>query len=224
MVSSNLLVVESINDKYFVEAVKNHLNDVDLEIDSPVCAIDDFECLDGLSQARLSNKLKEVSIKIEKQGIEQLGILVDADNEGVDARLALINTSLSAVGSKVTILNPNEWYQCDVLKVAISCHVLNLNGAGELETLLRNIKSEESVYADCLNAWKSCLENNDKEISTKSFDKFWVNIYQRYDCCTPREQNQAARKCSVQASMSKGIWDFDHSSLEEFRDFLQLFR
>lgn len=223
MVSSNLLVVESINDKYFVEAVKDHLNDIDLEVDSPVCAIDDFECLDGLSQTKLVNKLNEVSIKIEKQGIDKLGILVDADSEGVEAKLALINVSLEQVGSKITILSPNKWYQCDFLNVAISCHVLNLNGVGELETLLRNVKSKESVYADCLNAWKDCLEAKGKEISTKNFDKFWVNIYQRYDCCSPKEQRQAARKCSSQASMSKGIWDFEHPSLEQFRGFLQLF-
>lgn len=223
MASSSLLVVESVNDKYFVEAVKDYLNCIDLEVDSPVCAIDDFECLDGLSQSRLVKKLNEVSIKIEKQGIEKLGVLIDADNEGIEARLALISASLEAVGSSVTVLRPNEWYRCDTLNVDISCHVLNLNGEGELETLLRHIKSRESVYADCLNAWKSCLEGSGKEVSMKSFDKFWVNIYQRYDCCSPKEQRQAGRKCSSEASMSKGIWDFEHPSLEQFRGFLRMF-
>lgn len=221
--SSSLLIVESVNDKHFVEAVKRHLNNIDVDIDTPVCAIDDFECLDGLSQTRLENKLREVSIKIEKQGIEKLGILVDADNQGVESRLGLVRSALATVGSMATINSPNTWYQCDVLNVDISCHVLNLDGRGELETVLRQIKSSESVYADCLNAWKSCLEQNGKEISGKNFDKFWITIYQRYDCCSSQEQRQAARKCSTEASMSKAIWNFDHASLEQFRDFLQMF-
>ncbi len=55
-------------------------------------------------------------------------------------------------------------------------------------TVLKAIKSHDSTYADCLNNWKICLEQKNKTIKPKKFDKFWLNIYLRYDCCTKNEQ------------------------------------
>ena len=221
--SNSILIVESINDKYFVESTKNYLNNIDLEIDTPVCSIDDYECLEGLSFRKLENKLNELIIRIEKQGIDKVGILLDADEEGVDKKIELINKALESIGSTVSVTEINKWYKCNALDIELSCHILNLEGKGELETILKTIKLKDSTYADCLNAWKECLENNEKLISNKQFDKFWVSIYQRFDCCSRKEQKQAFRKCSNEASMSKGIWDFSHDSLSSFRAFLQMF-
>lgn len=225
MGSNNILIVESLNDKYFVDGVKDYLNniDIDLEIDTPVCSIDDFECLDGISLKKLINKLQELKVRIEKDGINKVGILLDAD-DSIDKKIKLINDALNEIGSNINIEKSNKWYSCDFLDIKISCHILNLDGKGELETLLKNIKLKNSIYADCLDAWKDCLEKNEISISGKQFDKFWVSIYQRYDCCTRREQKQAFRKCSNEAGMYKGIWDFSHLSLSEFRDFIQMFK
>lgn len=223
MVSNNILIVESVNDKYFAEAVKEHISGVDLDVDTPVCGIDDYECLSGFSKKKLESKLHELAIKIEKQGIERVGILLDADDEGIESKICLINEALKNINSTVLIMNPNEWYQCETLDVAISCHILNLDGKGELETLLRHVKSKDSVYADCLSAWEKCLEEKGKKISIKEFDKFWVSLYQRFDCCSRKEKKQAFRKCSFEVSMKKDIWDFSHPSLNQFRSFLQMF-
>jgi len=75
-----------------------------------------------------------------------------------------------------------------------------------------------------LEAWKNCLATKKQHIDAKQFDKFWVSIYQRYDCCTCKEQKQAARKCGNEASMAKGIWDFSHLSLSDFKDFIGMFK
>ncbi len=221
--SKNLLIVESKNDKYFVESTKKYLNNIDLEIDTPVYSIDDYECLEGLSLKKLEYKLHELIIRIEKQGIDKVGILLDADEEGVDKKIELINKALKAVGFNISVSEINKWYKCDILAVELSCHILNLAGKGELETILKTIKLKDSTYADCLNVWKECLENNEKSISNKQFDKFWVSIYQRFDCCSRKEQKQAFRKCNNEASMSKDIWDFSHDSLSSFRVFIQMF-
>ena len=45
----NKLVVESHNDKIFIEKLKSILNIDNLEISQPLCSIDEFICLDGLS-------------------------------------------------------------------------------------------------------------------------------------------------------------------------------
>lgn len=221
--SKNILIVESINDKYFVEGVKNHLSNIDFEVDTPVCSINSYECLEGLSLKKLESKLHELKIKIDKEGIDKVGILLDADEEGVDKKLELVNHALSSIGSDIVINSINEWYSCSALDVDISCHILNISGTGELETLLKIIKQKDSTYADCLVAWKKCLEDNNKSISNKDFDKFWVSIYQRFDCCSRREKKQAFKKCGNEASMLKDIWDYSHESLTSFREFLQMF-
>jgi hypothetical protein len=74
-----------------------------------------------------------------------------------------------------------------------------------------------------LDSWKICIELHAETISIKDFDKFWVNIYQRYDCCNKQEQKQAGRKCSPEASMQKDIWDFSHESLSDLKSYLMMF-
>ena len=223
MESRNILIVESDNDKYFVESLKQHINSIVLDVDSPVCSIDDYECLSGISLKKLTSKLHELKVKIEKQGIEKVGILLDADKEGVDKKIELINDALESSGYDVNIETVNKWQKCNVLDVLVSCHILNIEGKGELETMLKTIKKNDSPHADCLNSWKECLENNGHSISTKNFDKFWVSIYQRFDCCSAKERKQAFRKCSNEASLLKDIWNFSHDSLSPLKSFLQMF-
>ena len=99
---------------------------------------------------------------------------------------------------------------------------MNVEGNGELETLLKAIKSADSTYADCLETWKTCLKSKGKEISQKEFDKFWVSIYHRYDGCTKSEQKQAKRKCCNQESFKKPIYDLEHSLLKDLKEFISL--
>ena len=56
--SRNILIVESENDKYFIESQTDYLNISFVSIDTPICSIDDYECLNGLSKAKLEAKLQ----------------------------------------------------------------------------------------------------------------------------------------------------------------------
>ena len=73
--------------------------------------------------------------------------------------------------------------------------------------------------------WKDCLNNHDKSISIKEFNKFWVSIYLRFDTCSKKEKKQAERKCSFEFAMSEKawIWDFEHPTLNDLKEFLQMF-
>jgi hypothetical protein len=102
-VSKNILIVESENDKYFIESLKEYLNISDVEIDTPICSIDDYECLNGLSKAKLTHKLQEIKIDIEKRGIEKLGIILDADKEGIEKRIELINEVLKVIDKELNM-------------------------------------------------------------------------------------------------------------------------
>jgi len=167
--------------------------------------------------------LRELQRDIEKRGIEKIGIILDADEKGVEERIKLINEALKIVDSDLCLLGSNQFIKSEHLKVEIACHIINVRGHGELETVLKEIKKESSPFADCLKFWKKCLEGEGLPIKDKDFTKFWVNIYQRFDCCLKKQQKQAGRKCNFEASMKKDIWNFDHPVLDELKEFLNLF-
>jgi hypothetical protein len=229
---SNLLIVESENDKYFIEALIKHLNIANVEVsDALICNIDDFECLGGLSSPKLATTLKAIKLRAKKDAIQKIGILIDIDNKTIIERLTLVNDALKTVfETEVELPTENRLidYRIDeVQTVQIATYFTNANGEGELETLLKAIKSEDSTHADCLESWQNCLQEkgvrDGEGLKQKDFDKFWVQQYVRYDTCTNREQRQAGTKCNNQAAMQKPIWDFEHEYLNGLKDFLNLF-
>jgi len=202
---NNLLIVESNNDKYFIEALLKHIN-ISIEIDSPVYTIDEYECLGGIS--KLENKLKSLKSQVLKNGINKIGIIFDADSAGIESRTLEIQQKIDLVFGEMP-------------ELAFSIHILNVDGTGELETLLKAIKSKASPMADCLDAWQQCLSLNNKTLKAKDFDKFWINIYHRFDCCSKKEQKQAGCKCNNEASLKKSIYDFDKQELNPLKHFLK---
>ena len=228
--SKNLLIVESHNDKFFLERLRNAQSS---ESDNQKDLIKiEYRCLDGIDN--LKNELKTLKREIGKDGFTKIGIIADADKLGIEERLNLINLDLKNITSDLEISNPNIWYKSETLNAEFSCHVVNIDGFGELENLLKEIKTKPSMYADCLIAWRKCLEdcfkkNNqpitDKEpISDKEFFKFWVSVYGRYDCCSKKEKNRAGKNCNEEISISeKEIWNFSHPILTDLKSYLTKF-
>jgi hypothetical protein len=230
----NKLIVESNNDKIFIEALVQHLH-IQAEVDTPMCKIDDFECLDGLSPKKLTIKLEDLLDEVGKKDVAKIGVLIDMDNFDKTQRLiyvrdclnkALENKGFSILNQgfddinqflKVTLDEPNT--------VEIACFFTNLDGKGELETVLKAIKTKDSMYADCLEKWEDCLKQKGKTVSQKEFDKFWVNNYLRYDTCSKDEQKQAGRKCTFDYAMKhkSHIFDLNSLKLSDLKAFLLLF-
>ena len=203
--SRNVLIVESNNDRLFIERLKQHIVQSDFDIIPPICNITDYQCLNGLTTASLERKLQELERDLNQGILNKIGILVDADNEGIEKRVELINQVIKSIDSDLEITEANTWYKSESLDAHFSCHILNVKGHGELETLLKTIKSQPSLYADCLETWRNCVATQNQKITDKEFDKFWVSIYQRYDCCSSKEQRQAGTKCNPEASFQKDI-------------------
>jgi hypothetical protein len=235
----NLLIVESKNDKVFIEALLRHIQVSNVLIDdAPICSIDDYECLDGLSKAKLSAKLKDIKTDIRKKDIRRVGIIIDSDQVGIEGRIALINDCLLVAFNELppdnieAIKEIGQFVEIEIdanTKTLFSCYVMNLNGFGELETVLKAIKTQPSLYADCLDSWRKCLADQQKTIKDKDFDKFWVSNYVRFDTCSKDEQTQAGRKCSMSnfdyvMENKPQIFDFGSDNLEDLRQFLQLFQ
>lgn len=231
---SSVLIVESKNDQVFVQALVEHLNLANIELDAPLCQIDEYECLNGLSRKRLTAALDSLKCDLITDDIQAIGVILDSDGR-YGERLELINDvvrdvfatseQFSNTGELITIsVSVDE----DDINVQLACFLTNVDGQGELETVLRAIKNQPSIYADCLNEWRRCLEQNGKTISDKEFDKFWVNNYIRFDTCSKKEKKQAYRKCSMQnfdyiMQRKKNMWNFEAPVLNEFKSFLKLF-
>jgi hypothetical protein len=227
----NALIVESDNDKDFVEALIRDI-ELEVEVDAPSCAIDDFACMDGLNATKLREHLEEKVDEIKKGNIRRLGVLIDQDKKTKAERLEFVSQAASkAFEQSIVIKDINTFYTIQLDKdtdFKLVCHFTNVDGEGELETVLKAIATKESVYADCLEAWKVCIETKGKKISKKEFDKFWISNYIRFDTCTSKQKKQAERKCSMKnfdyVLKNKAIFDLKAKELTDLRAFLSLFK
>lgn len=226
---SNIVIVESKNDKIFMQAMVEKLN-CDIQLGSPIY-IDDYKSLEGLSETELIKALKNLERKIDQKDIEKIGIIIDIDNDSEQERLNLVNKCIKQVFESETLSSTKQFIDICTdrgTNAKLACYFTNVGGKGELETLLKAIKTKDSPYADCLDSWKTCIESQGQEITQKDFDKFWVSIYLRNDTCSDREQKQAGRKCSMSGfdyvmEHKKDIWDWDNPALDDLKKFFKLF-
>ena len=201
---NNLLIVESDNDKCFIQSLINHLN-IKINFGTPICSIDEYECLGGIS--KLEHRLKALTARVSKENIQKIGIILDADKVGIKKRTQEIQAKIDLVFK-------------DIPGIEFSIHIMNIEGQGELETVLKKIALSDTTIADCLHSWQDCLEE-DKKLNQKEFDKVWIQMYQRYDCCTKKEAKQAGNNCNNEASFSKSIYDLNNTILNELKTFLK---
>jgi hypothetical protein len=55
-------------------------------------------------------------------------------------------------------------------------------------------------------------------------NKLWVQVYEKYDCCTKKEQEDMKNKCNKQILLEKKkIYNFDKDikELNDLKEFLQ---
>lgn len=218
------IFVEHENDKYRFESIINHFQKDNAKAQN--INIASFEPLGGLSFGKLKEELEKLKTQrlIDDQTEFQVGILIDTDNPnkgegiekgGIENRLLMINKAVEDVFGR----NPNFTKMCtnktdffsfeienevfDTITIKIGCYFVNIKGEGEMETLLKAIKTRDSFAADCLEAWKRCylekikispnyeafkmnLEIKEGE-RDKVFDKIWEEFYEAYDAFIEEE-------------------------------------
>ncbi|MEG4850661.1 hypothetical protein QUB10_07075 [Microcoleus sp. B5-D4] len=226
---SNIVIVESKNDKIFMQAMVEKLN-CDIQVASPIY-IDDYQSLEGLSETELIKALKNLIRKVDRKDIEKIGIIIDIDNCSEQERLKFVDRCIKQVFEAASLSSTKQFIDICTnygTNAKLACYFTNFEGKGELETLLKAIKARESPHADCLDSWKTCIESQGQQINQKGFDKFWVSIYLRYDTCSDKEEKQAGRKCSMSGfdyvmKHKKDIWDWDNPALDDLKEFFKLF-
>lgn len=223
----NILIVESENDKYFVEAIINHLNLKNIAVEGWTICISSYECMGGIGNLKAT--LNIINNKIIKDEIKKVGIILDLDNHTIEHRLNQINKSISSVFNPQPEISLDSTHKFITLNAdedntfELACYFINLNGIGELDHILKEIANKESHHANCLDSFKTCLQNKNVNFKEKDLRKEWIRFYIRYDTCEGRERNQAERKCNLEAALQKSIWNFEHECLQDLKDFLILF-
>jgi hypothetical protein len=138
-------------------------------------------------------------------------------------------------------------------EISIGFHFTNVDGKGELETLLKSIKSKDSPFADCiLESWVNCIQTKGKKISKKGEQgdiidkeinpKLWVEFYHRFDTMTKKERskseintnwesiftgeftdNKDKSKKQISRKLAKDIYNYEDEKLDNLKKFLNLF-
>ena len=86
----NILIVESENDEYFIQALVNKIS-----IKNKVCSIDDFKH-SSLSEESLKTQIANALRDVNRgEGVSKIGIILDIDDSNKAERLRLINKCLS---------------------------------------------------------------------------------------------------------------------------------
>jgi hypothetical protein len=182
----------------------------------------------GLDPTKLTQALKSIRAEIQKEDIERIGIIIDIDRDSEIERIKFINECIVKVFPDAIPLDRiNQFISLNFedYHIQLACHFTNVDGQGELETVLKAIKSQDSTHADCLDRWRECLTNNDKKITDKSFDKLWIANYIRYDTSTKDEKKDAANKLTLNYALENkpSIWNLDHPILSKLKVFFRLF-
>jgi hypothetical protein len=227
-VGRNILIVESNNDKYFFQSVIKHLN-YKIEVAAPIFLDEDYRAMAGSDSSKLTSALKDLKADIQKEDIDRIGIILDIDRHSEADRIKLINDCLIKVfPNAVSLDRVNQFIDLNFedYQIQLACYFTNVDGQGELETVLKAIKSQDSTYADCLQSWCDCLTINGKEITDKIFGKLWVNIYVSYDIpTTSKEKRDGEKKLTVSYALQNkpSIWNLDHPALDKMKVFFGLF-
>lgn len=229
----NALITEGIDDGYFAAAL---IEDINTEIDVDCSFGGKYTALGGLSEADLVEDLKGKLGEIRRGTIQRIGILIDQDLFSKEERLSFLSEVIKKAFGKENVLeNTDTLYSVEVeedTSVEIACHFMNVNGKGELETVLRAIKTKDSPHADCLNTWRDCLKAQGKTVKEKEFVKSWMNNYLRMDTCfTSKWRGSQGRYCSMHSLNNilarkgdKAIFDLKATELTDLRAFLSLFK
>lgn len=223
----NILIVESNNDKYFFQSVIKHIN-LDISISVPIFLDEDCRVMDGSDKDKLTKALKDLKADIQKEDIDRVGIILDIDRHSEAERIKFINDYLIKVFPEATPLDRvNQFNDLNFedYQIQLACYFTNVDGQGELETVLKAIKSQDSIHADCLASWRECVTNSGGKITDKIYDKLWVINYIRYDTSTKEDKKHADKQLTLNYALENKsfIWNLDHPILAELKVFFRLF-
>jgi hypothetical protein len=222
----NRIIVEGKNDKGFIEAYKQYLisKNINLQFDLSTLA-------NGLSEASIIDELKTIKNDLENEPSLniKIGFILDIDDinaKGYINRFTILNNAILSVFE----IRPNL---SDVLTSAICEYedlriefsyllMQNSKGNGELIDVLKEIKFNDSLIADCVN---NCFQQK-VDYTAKEISDDWLHIFLKWDSC-----NYTERRASKNFGLDKKetieklhtIFNFENNVLENLKKYLSTF-
>ena len=111
------------------------------------------------------------------------------------------------------------------LVIEFSCHFVGLEGKGEIEDILKAIKTQDSPIADCVDRHLPiCLKLTDEELRDKELVKLWFNNYQRYDTLPKNQRKSPFTTTRHIMEHRLDLFDFDKvlPELDNLKNFLKM--
>ena len=182
----NIIIVEGITDKQFVENYIEYLHE---KFPAKYLLIDSVKSANG--QDAISSILNAQKISITKGETQNIGILLDADKEGIEEKIQnIINPAINkAFHLQNHIKSSNERFPIKLGEniVNIFCYIFNIDGKGELEDILKEIRIDKNTASPiCLEKFVECLGGFNVAYPEKEYKKNLIYFY-GYDCI--REQD-----------------------------------
>ena len=241
--ANSLIIVEDNNDQYTFEAIIRHFGLTDELSVNPKPKIIDFQSIpkenDPNKPTALIRELKALNNDFSSEKYDKVGIIRDMDSSSQAEMLLLINNALKEAYpieyQEIKFCNtpvPFAFIQNstrDTLTIYFACHFVGIDSEGskkgEIEDILKAIKSEPSPLADCVDKHlPECFDLlKEKNLRDKDLIKLWINHYQRYD--TLAKKNRTDEFTSWKNVMEKRSEIFDFKSelpeFQELKDFLK---
>ena len=163
----NIIIVEGISDKKFLEGYLAYLKE---DFPKKYFLIEKAE-----GQDRISSILTAHQISINKGETKNIGILLDADDEGIQAKIQnKINPAIKkAFQVENAVKAPNAISQIKYgnNSVNIFCYIFNIDGKGELEDILKEIRTDKNAEIPiCLDKFVECMKGFNEAYPEKTYN------------------------------------------------------
>ncbi len=245
--AKSFIIVEHDSDKFTFEAIIRHIH-AEQEIEVESAENEDIDWYFRSAEANieqptgLKESISDIFTEITKGNCEKIGIIWDLDTFSIEQRIQQINNaiSLAAQEAQNEIERTVTWVQniteinqfcpliVDGIETQVACHFVGLNEMGEIEDVLKAIKSRSSELADCVDKHlPTCLDlQGEKALKDKDLVKLWINHYQRYDTLEKKNRKDAFTKWENVMKHRSEIFDFGKDEiieLKQLKDFLTMF-
>jgi len=224
------IIVEDKNDKHTYQAIINYIK---LQGDLSVSEVEiEWEVSSAENNPKkptgLIRTLKSLLNDIRSGSIERIGIVWDIDTDA-DQKFQTVLAALKMAFEPDAVLKlfsrPNEFGSIifdsgtqEEIEVKVACYFVGLNGKGEIEDLLKAIKSQPSPLADCVDEHlPQCLKSHGiTDVSDKELVKLWINNYQRYDHLTKKDRSVTNTAWeNVMLKRGEQLFDFSKAAVPE---------
>lgn len=245
--AKKFIIVEHDSDKFTFEAIIRHIHaEQEIEVESAENEDIDWYIRSAEANIQQPTGLKEsildIFTEITKGNCEKIGIIWDLDTFSIEQRIQQINNAISLAAQEaqnemgitvtwaqnITAINQFCPLIVDSIEIQVACHFVHLDGSGEIENILKAIKSQPSPLADCVDSkLPECLDlQGEKALKDKDLVKLWINHYQRYDTLARKNRKDAFTKWENVMKHRSDIFDFAKDEiieLKQLKDFLTLF-